>query len=68
MSILTISQKHGKEMYINGLQHAINMFEIGEMGGYSISDTVTTLKKRIEEEQQAIKEIEAQEAEEAKNV
>ena len=55
MSIFTITEKHGKNMYINGVKHAIAMFELaGE-------DAIPKLKKTIEETEAEVRKIEKQE-------
>lgn len=52
MNLIDITSKHGREMYIIALKHAVEMFQIaGE-------DALPKLKNRIKEVEQEIKEIE----------
>lgn len=45
------TREHGIAMYLQGLQHAVNMFEIaGE-------DALPKLKERLAEEEAALKEL-----------
>lgn len=54
MDIAKVAQIHGRTMYLQGLEHAINMFEIaGE-------DALKLLKERLETEKTELREIEAE--------
>lgn len=49
MSLLTVSEIHGKNMYKLGLEHAISMFEImGEEALLTLKENVAETAKEIE--------------------